>query len=165
MSAEQNLEDMSGLRLSEFVDGKLHLVLNNTMRAVSDGRREIQRHCALRSYDAKVINRLEIIFEELVSNTIRHGFTAHSNQSISVFAADRPGLIALTLEDDGVPFDPLTIPEPEPFTSIETARIGGLGISLVRKLSAGLRYERLTGSDTPQRGFRPCNRIEVLIAA
>jgi anti-sigma regulatory factor (Ser/Thr protein kinase) len=152
---------MGGLLRTEFNGKTLHLVLGNTLGSVLDGRREIQRYYELRLYDPKVVNRLDVIFEELVSNILRHGFTPGSGQSIAVFVCDRPGLIELTLEDDGTPFNPLAASEPAPLHNIETARIGGLGISLVRKLAADVRYERpATGAG----GFVPTNRVIVTLA-
>jgi len=152
---------MGGLLLTEFIGKTLPLVLGNTLGSVLDGRREIQRHYELRLYDPGVVNRLDVIFEELISNIIRHGFSPGSNQSISVLVADRPGLIELTLEDDGTPFNPLAASEPEPLRDLETAPIGGLGISLVRKLAADVRYERPGAGNG---GFAPANRIIVTIA-
>ena len=150
----------AGLRLAALADGKLQLILNNNRNAVEDGRLAIALHLAPRGYDARVLNRLEVVFEELVSNTIRHGFAAQSDQSIAVTVAEEPGAILLIFEDDGAPFDPLEMPEPEPFTSIETAKVGGLGIPLVRKLSSEVRYERLT----PDGQTGPRNRTIVRLA-
>ena len=152
---------MGGLLRTEFIGNTLHLLLGNTLGSVLDGRREIQRYYELRLYDPKVLNRLDVIFEELISNIIRHGFRPGSDQSIAVFVADRPGLIELTLEDDGTPFNPLSASEPTPLRDIETARIGGLGISLVRKLAADVRYERPAAGKS---GFAPTNRLIVTLA-
>ena len=118
--------------------------------------------CYLSDTDV-VRHRLEVVFEELVSNTIRHGFTRDSDQSIHVRIEPKPGLVEFTFEDDGTPFNPLEVEPPAPFKSIETARIGGLGISLVVKLSAHLSYERLA-PHTGQPGFAPRNRLVVAIA-
>jgi serine/threonine-protein kinase RsbW len=151
------------LRQSALADGRLRLILNNSPQALEDGRLAITRHLAPRGFDARALNRLEVIFEELVSNIIRHGFSVNSDQSICVTVAEEPGAILLTFEDDGTPFDPLEIAEPRAFTTLETAKIGGLGIALVRKLSAQLSYERLACDE--QSGFSPRNRTVVRIAA
>ena len=74
-----------------------------------------------------------------------------------------PGIVEFTFEDDGIPFNPLEATPSKPFKSIETARIGGLGIPLVAKLSARLRYERLT-PNAGQSVFSPCNRLVVSMA-
>lgn len=155
-------EHLPGLRSAEIVDGKLSLVLNNTLAAVDDGRQEILRFIG--AADTMAINRLETVFEELVTNIIRHGFERMSNQSIHVVVERTPGAIQLTLEDDGVPYNPLAaaMPAPAPAQSIETAKIGGLGIPLIVKLSSKLQYEELHPAETM--AFRPCNRVIVAIA-
>ncbi|HKD47098.1 MAG TPA: ATP-binding protein [Rhizomicrobium sp.] len=153
-------EQETGLRSAQVAGGALLLVLNNTLTAVEDGRNEILRH--LGPLDPLVRNRLEVLFEELVSNTIRHGFAKHSAQSIHVQVKRTPGAVELTFEDDGVPFNLLEAQPPEPFTSIETARVGGLGIPLIVKMASALRYER--PAPTSCTGFRPSNRTIISIA-
>jgi anti-sigma regulatory factor (Ser/Thr protein kinase) len=137
-------------------------VLNNRIAAIEDGRRRLVEFLAGRALDEVVRHRLEVVFEELVSNTIRHGFAMHSNQSIHVQVEPKPGLVEFTFEDDGRPFNPLEAEPAEPLTSIETARVGGLGIPLVANLSAYLRYERPDAD--AGKGFSPCNRLVLAIA-
>jgi anti-sigma regulatory factor (Ser/Thr protein kinase) len=155
-----------GLRSAEIAGGKLKLVLNNTLAAVEDGRSEIMRF--LGPLDAMAQNRLEVLFEELVSNTIRHGFAKGSGQSIHVQVERRPDAVTLVFEDDGLPFDPTQAELPGGFTSAETARVGGLGIPLIVKLSSALRYEALSSRNDAGRndaGFHPRNRTTVSVAA
>jgi serine/threonine-protein kinase RsbW len=158
----------AGLRSSRIVGGALCLVLNNTIAAIEDGRVRIAAHLEPLCLDARVINRLEVVFEEVISNIVRHGFTPRSNQTIVVSVTAQAGGIELSFEDDGVPFDPLAAPKLEPFTSIETARLGGLGIAAVRKMSASVRYGTLGNGrarrDLDGRAFEPNNRLVVVIA-
>lgn len=166
MSLDSPLQgaEQSGLRSASIVDGKLLLVLNNTLAAIEDGRRRMLDFPPLLALDAPARHRLEVIFEELVANIIRHGFAKHSNQSIHVLIDPRPDAIAFTFEDDGEPFNPLETAPPPAFSSIEAAKVGGLGIHLVAKLSADLRYERLTPSASDAEDFMPSNRIMVSVA-
>jgi anti-sigma regulatory factor (Ser/Thr protein kinase) len=96
----------------------------------------------------------ELVFEEIVSNVVRHGDAA----AIEVSLACEPDAdaIVLTFDDDGPPFDPLERPLPGRPTSIEEAPLGGLGLVLVRKASTSLRYER-TGEGK--------NRLTVALAS
>ena len=160
--SQHSADEGCGLRSSAIVDGKLCLVLNNTIAAIEDGRRRMLDFPPVQALVVPVRHRLEVIFEELVSNTIRHGFTKHSNQSIHVSIDPKPEAIEFTFEDDGEPFNPLEMAAPESFSSIENARIGGLGIPLIVRLSANLRYERPTASRSG--AFMPSNRIVVSIA-
>jgi anti-sigma regulatory factor (Ser/Thr protein kinase) len=79
-----------------------------------------------------------------------------------VRVACTPAGIELTFEDDGTPFNPLEARMPEPFTDIEHARIGGMGLPLIIKLSNELRYQRLSPDDTGV--FRPTNRNVATLA-
>jgi anti-sigma regulatory factor (Ser/Thr protein kinase) len=153
------------LRSAEIIDGKLWLVLNNTLSAIQDGQSELSQFLAGWALDPRICHRLEALFEELVANTIRHGFAKGSGQSIHVLVEQKSGAVQLTFEDDGVPFNPLEANPPEPFSSLEEAKIGGLGVSLVAKLSSDLRYERLEPDHSGPGGFMPCNRVLVSVAA
>jgi len=155
-------DEPRGLRSASIVNGGLELVLNNTLGAIEDGRRRVLDFLAGQALADVVCHRLEVVFEELVSNTIRHGFAKNSDQSIHVRVEPRPGLVELTFEDDGIPFNPLEAEVPQAPTSIETARIGGLGIPLIAKFSTHLSYERPAPRDG-QPGFAPSNRLIVAI--
>ena len=161
MTREKPTQDKGGLRSASVIDGRLELVLNNRIAAIEEGGRCMVEFLVGQGLSEVVSHRLEVVFEELVSNTIRHGFAMHSGQSIHVRVEPRPGLIELIFEDDGRPFNPLEAAPSEP-PSIESARVGGLGIPLVAKLSASLRYERPESGGKP--GFSPRNRLIVAIA-
>lgn len=120
---------------------------------------------AAHSLPAPTVNRIEVVLEELISNVIRHGFTPGSQQSLRVRCSIADGLVELVVEDDGTPFNPLAAPEPVPFERIETARLGGLGVALVRKLSTGLHYEQAQGPKfRADGGFAFVNRVTVQLA-
>lgn len=97
----------------------------------------------------RTMNRVEVVLEELISNVIRHG---HDVNSIMVAAGYHSGSIDLVVEDDGAAFDPLAKPDPDPFTSLAEAPLGGLGIALVRRLTCVSRYDRVgTGPEARNR--------------
>jgi serine/threonine-protein kinase RsbW len=80
----------------------------------------------------------ELVFEEVFSNVVRHGAASQ----IEVAVARDDNSLILSFEDDGPPFDPLQHPDPVLPKTVEEASVGGLGLFLVRKVSAGLHYER-----------------------
>jgi anti-sigma regulatory factor (Ser/Thr protein kinase) len=131
----------------------LRLTLAAAMSAVETGRRAILDHLAPLALDERVINRIEVIFEELVGNLVRHGAV----DSIALEIGARVGEIELVFEDAGPEFNPLELTTPSRFTTLEEAEVGGLGIPLVRRLSRSLRYERV--EEEPA-----LNRVVVTIA-
>jgi anti-sigma regulatory factor (Ser/Thr protein kinase) len=156
-------DNRCGLRSATIVNGALELVLNNTLAAIEDGSTCMLDFLDRLALDESTQNRLQVVFEELVSNIIRHGFFEHSGQSIHVRIDCGPGMVNFIFEDDGTPFNPLDAPAPCSYTTIESAKVGGLGISLVSKYSSQLHYERppqIVGAN----GFSPQNRLVVTVA-
>lgn len=96
--------------------------------------------------DCRVIGRarywVELVFEEVVTNIVRHGYADRRPHEIGVTLRCAAGSVVLQIEDDGRPFDPLQRPEPTRPASIEDATPGGLGIPLVRKAATAIQYER-----------------------
>ena len=85
---------------------------------------------------------VELVFEELVTNVVRHSYREDAARHIDVSVAMTDDAIELIIEDDGQPFNPLQRQDPTLPKSIETATLGGLGILLARKASRNLHYER-----------------------
>jgi anti-sigma regulatory factor (Ser/Thr protein kinase) len=99
--------------------------------------------------------RCELVFEEVVSNIIRHGSADDRKPRISMTLGLRGDRLELRFEDDGVPFDPRQ-PAAAPVESPLGSDRGGRGLLLVRSVAEHLDYER-----TPQQR----NQLTVTIAA
>jgi anti-sigma regulatory factor (Ser/Thr protein kinase) len=161
--ADPTQDGSCGLRSATIVNGRLELVLNNTLAAIEDGSTCMLDFLRCPALGEGTQHRLQVIFEELVSNIIRYGFSEQSSQSIHVKIDRRPDVVEFTFEDDGTPFNPLDAPTPAPYTSIERAKVGGLGISLVTKYSSQLHYEH-PPQNAGDHGFSPQNRLKVIVA-
>jgi len=96
---------------------------------------------------------VELAFEEVATNIVRHGSPRGDVEVIIAFD-DRE--IVLTFDDDGTAFDPREQPAPPVPASIDEAALGGLGLVLVRKISSRLTYERTS---------RNHNQLTLAIAA
>jgi serine/threonine-protein kinase RsbW len=53
--------------------------------------------------------------------------------------------VVLNIEDNGIPFNPLEKIDPDFPENVESAKIGGLGILIIRKLMDNVSYERKQG--------------------
>jgi serine/threonine-protein kinase RsbW len=89
--------------------------------------------------------RLVLILEELFTNTVTHGYPPGAEGPIWVAFASRADTIEVTYEDEGPAFDPLADAPGLPGDFREDAGdlSGGLGLALVRGLSAAARYARV----------------------
>lgn len=84
----------------------------------------------------------ELALEEVFMNVVMHGSHADRAPRVKVSMTLLDGSVTLTVEDDGPPFDPLSLPAPDLTASLEARRVGGLGVFLVRQVMDSVRYER-----------------------
>jgi serine/threonine-protein kinase RsbW len=93
------------------------------------------------------ILRINICLDELFTNIVSYGFDDDLEHIIqfTIHAAD--DLLLIHIEDDGIPFNPLEKIDPDFPANVESAKIGGLGILIIRKLIDTITYERKRGKN------------------
>jgi anti-sigma regulatory factor (Ser/Thr protein kinase) len=90
--------------------------------------------------------RIHVALEEAVSNAARHAYDDDGEtHTIQVRVRREATRLLAEIEDTGRAFDPTAAPDVAGFTSLEDVHIGGLGIGLMRKFSAGMLYVRRDG--------------------
>lgn len=149
------------LRAARFDAGRLSMHLGNGLAAIAEGGSTLRSFCEAEGVSAAVINRIDVIFEEVVANIVRHGFDAGSAQSIEVLARIEGDAVVLVFDDDGRLFDPTVQPPPAPFTRLAEAQVGGLGVALVQRLARSVAHAQ---PEAKENGFSPVNRLTVTIA-
>jgi anti-sigma regulatory factor (Ser/Thr protein kinase) len=83
-----------------------------------------------------MVNRkLTLFVEELISNVIKYGDRGGKRLAIRLSVHWMVGTVRLLLEDDGHPFDPLSLPAPNLEGDLDSRPAGGLGIDLVQQIS------------------------------
>lgn len=92
--------------------------------------------------DAALRFRFDLCANEAVTNIISYAYADAGAHAISLRLGTGDGSVQLSIVDDGIAFNPLTLPERVPPHSLEEAQIGGLGVELMRKLMDTCRYER-----------------------
>lgn len=95
---------------------------------------------------AAVSYRLDLILEELVTNTIEHGYGVDEG-TIEIFLDGDGEKVRLQVRDRARAYDPFSVPAPDPDAPLEARRPGGLGIHLVRQLAQDCSYERVDGEN------------------
>lgn len=106
---------------------------------------EIRRFLEARAVGTHAVYVANLALEELATNTLKYGYADHAVHELLVRVAVDSDRLRLVLEDDGRPFNPLEVPEPDVSASLENRLPGGLGIHLVRKLADRVNYERRDG--------------------
>ena len=91
---------------------------------------------------AAVRRSVNVALDELLTNTLVHGFAGGTGGEATVEVELRPDRVAVTLTDDGKAYDPFGRATPDTGLSIEERQIGGLGIHLVRRMMDEAGYQR-----------------------
>lgn len=111
----------------------------------------LEAWCLERGLSPDARHDLRLIAEEACRNVIAHAYPPGAPGPLELRAeAVRLGArraVRLTVEDQGRPFDPLSLPPPALGLPLEQRPIGGLGVHLIRSLSDEQRYRR-----DPERG-------------
>ena len=127
--------------MTEFVE----LRLANDLGALAALAERVERFGAEQRLPARIVNALNVVLDEAVSNAINHGYDAGARGEIAVRLRCGPGGVTVEVEDDGRPFDPLQAPPPDLTLPLEQRPIGGLGIHLIRNLMDEVSYARAGG--------------------
>jgi len=93
----------------------------------------------------QVVYSLEFSLEEMITNIIKYAYDDEEEHEISVTVSAIHDRIVICFEDDGRPFNPCSVEDPDMQQSISDRSIGGLGIFLVRKQVAEMDYRRYQG--------------------
>jgi sigma-B regulation protein RsbU (phosphoserine phosphatase) len=96
----------------------------------------------------KITMQLNIAIDEFISNTIKYAFSENSMHEITVEFTIENNNLKLTIEDDGIEFDPFGRNPPDTTLGIQEREIGGLGIHITKELMDEYSYTRVNGINT-----------------
>lgn len=129
---------------SEVADGRLALQLDADLRAFEAARVRMRDFLERGGASDRAIHRSELVFEEVCVNVIRYAYPGRRAGSRPIHAETRIDgeEIVITIEDEGLPFDPTAAPAHVPAASLDEARVGGRGIALARLWTRRMSYAR-----------------------
>lgn len=108
---------------------------------LSAARRFLSQHELLEDNIAE----LEVALDEILTNQINYGYRDGLRHEILVSMAMETDLLKVEIRDEGEPFDPLSVPQPDLSADIDDRQIGGLGMHFVRTLLDKVTYQRRNG--------------------
>src|SRR6266853_370056 len=127
---------------------QLTLQIQASLSAVPSANETASRWLTDRNAPPEVQYLANLAVEELVTNCIKYGYEGPGDHVIEIKLQISGNELALTVTDDGRPFNPLELPEPDIHLPIEDRPIGGLGIYLVRRMSDKMDYVRASGRNS-----------------
>jgi anti-sigma regulatory factor (Ser/Thr protein kinase) len=132
----------------------LALTVPNVLASVETARQAMLAHLRGADVSERALYQLELVLEEALMNRVWHAFPQGGQHAIDLVLELLPDALSLSVEDEGVAFDPMQAPPQRPAASLAEAEPGGLGLLLTRKAALSCTYLRQGGR----------NRFTVLIA-
>lgn len=87
--------------------------------------------------------KVALVLEEAALNVVTHGFIGREPpHSLTIRLDLTPQLAVAELADNGRPFDPTAVPDPDLLQPLGERQSGGLGILLIRRLMDRVQYCR-----------------------
>ena len=119
--------------------------LKSDLSELKNLARHISHYGQVNGLSEILISEINICLDELFTNIVLYGFKDDLEHTIR-FGMDLNGnALMIKIEDTGIPFNPLLKKNSELPVDIDDARIGGLGLHIVKKLMDDIWYERRSG--------------------
>jgi serine/threonine-protein kinase RsbW len=109
---------------------------------------------AQQSVSPDVSFAVQLCLEEAVANVIMYGGAKDARLEIAVEVEHSGDALVALIEDNGRQFDPTKVPAPTVAPSLAEAKIGDVGIHLMRSFASGMHYERRDGRNRLTLQFR-----------
>ncbi len=87
-----------------------------------------------------VIYDIQLAVDEICSNIMLYGYR-ESKGPISIDCTVGDRYVQLEIADEGIPFNPLSLPDPDIRADLDHRKIGGLGIYFVKTTMDETAYE------------------------
>src|SRR5258708_25112798 len=101
--------------------------------------------CAEAGLEREQCLRLNLVLEELFTNTVRHEHRGDCDAPVWVTLGARPQAVSVTYEDTAPAFNPYAYFGDAPHTTLSARNIGGLEVLLTRPLAATRDYAYIFG--------------------
>jgi anti-sigma regulatory factor (Ser/Thr protein kinase) len=124
---------------------QVSVLFKNNLAEIERLSQVVTEFAELHQWSANLLLEVNLALEEIVSNIISYSYADDNEHEIMLRLSFKEGEVTAEVEDDGRPFNPLAVAEPDTSKPIEERPIGGLGIHLVRKLMTELAYRRQQG--------------------
>ncbi len=132
------------------MQNKLNISLRNHLPELQRVSGELQSFLRKNNVPEDPAYAACLALEEMASNIIKYAFRDSGEHEISVEASMEEGRLSISIEDDGIEFNPLTAPEKNTDVPPHDRSVGGLGIHLVKNMADGMSYCRRNGRNRLQ---------------
>ena len=123
------------------VKGSITFELKNDIRELDRLCRILDRFGVSHSFSKKAGLEINLVMEEIFTNIVRYGFPDKTDHVIHVTISYDNSRVTIRIEDNGIPFNPLTSETPDLDCTLEERDVGGLGIHLIKGYTDSIEYQ------------------------
>ena len=93
--------------------------------------------------------QINIVIDEIFSNIAKYAYSVDRGEAtVTLEITEDPLKAKIQFMDSGIPYDPLSEPDPDITAKIDDRPVGGLGILIVKKTMDDVFYEYKDGQNT-----------------
>lgn len=111
----------------------------SNLEHVSDFILDVARQCNLTD---KQTDHVQMALDEAVTNVMEHAYNGRTDGEIHITCTADARALQIEIRDQGDPFNPDDIQEPDITTPLAERSIGGLGVFFMRKLMDRVEFSR-----------------------
>jgi len=126
--------------MSKQQSGTYKFVLGSSVKDIDKIEHAINELRSQWDLGEKSLFHLNLVLEELISNTMFYGFDDNKNGKIEVELSFDGDYIYVSIHDDAKAFDPSIPAEQSVNIELDERAIGGLGIVLTQQISEDMKY-------------------------
>lgn len=120
----------------------MHRAIKNELTEIARLAEQVEEFGVNNNIEPCYIFNINLSLDELITNTINYGYDDHEEHVILINMYLAESEIVIQVKDDGMPFNPLDMPNPDLSRELDERPAGGLGIYLVRTMMDQVEYER-----------------------
>ncbi|MDP3147652.1 MAG: ATP-binding protein [Ignavibacteria bacterium] len=122
------------------------IVIKNSPEEVSKAIYQFLSFCNEEKISLASIYKLRLAMEEILVNIINYSFQDKNQHELLIRINSSADNLTMEFIDDGIAFDPLTVPDPQDIP-LEQRKPGGVGIYLVKTMMDVFKYKRIDGNN------------------
>lgn len=124
------------------------IIVKGTLEELENVQEFLEQHLVYEQCSLKTIFQLNIAVEEIYVNIAKYAYYPNEGEvTIRYKIEEEPTTIVIEFLDNGKPFNPLVVENPNVSMKADVRAIGGLGILLVKKNMDQVEYKYDNGQN------------------
>jgi anti-sigma regulatory factor (Ser/Thr protein kinase) len=119
-----------------------HFVIENQIEEIPALAEKIDKLAEKWELSQVLAMNINLVIEEALSNIIFYAFKDNEKHEIKISVSLTNKKLIIKIIDNGIPFDPLSLQQPDITLTAEERPIGGLGIFLIAQIMDKMSYAR-----------------------